>query len=207
MKKYRIISLLMASCLLFSGCVDGNTDDRGSSYNEDDDKGKDKDKDKDDDEGGFWDRYSAQKAYTTLQDAAVTIKNCANNASSDANQIGAFLGGEVSGKVTGGDLELTLTGKAAIGADDDYKAHWETSDTTALRFAKSLYAALANILPNGSSFYIKLDKSTVYGVIYSADPSNVITKEVTVYIVEGYDYAFEDAKRNPIGVSGEYVPK
>ena len=184
MKKYIIISLLMASCLLFSGClqVAGGAAVIAGTAN----------------------RYATQATYTSLQEAAKSISNYANSSISDANQIGKVSSGAVSGKKSGGELKLTLSGD--VKTSDDYKADVADSDSAGTRFAKRFYASLVKSLPDGSSFYVKIDGSEVYGVIYSEDSDNVITKEVKAYTVTNFDNAYEDASGNPIGVSGKYIP-
>ena len=156
-------------------------------------------------------RYSAQARYNTLMDGAKTVSNSAASAASDANQIGAVNDVVITGTRTNGDLTITLSGGMSLGQNDNYKADTASTDSAALRLAKSLYSSLKNALTDGSSFYVKLDKSDVYGVIYSADPNNTISAEVTDFdIVGGFDNAYtmkKDGSDYAVGLAGNYIPK
>ena len=160
-------------------------------------------------------RYSAQAQYTTLQDAAQTISNSANNALSDGNQISALNVSEIYGKKTAnGELEIKIdsAGNAADGlikgTEISTAAGTESSsgDKAKERAAKRLFGSLLNTLPNNCRFYIKVSSSAVSGVVYQAGESSTHftgTNMVKTYatIVTGFDNAYSDGS-NAIGVSG-----
>ena len=191
-----------------AGCADRDTNDSGSSRHDRDDY--DEDDEDDDGDDGSLDRYKTQEKYTKLMDAANTISNNTSSAISDGNQIGAIGDGSIIGIMEKGTL--TIRFNDAYTLEDGYissdMAQDKASDDTALaRAAKGLHASLVNDLPDGATFFIKYEKSAVYGVIYSDDPDNPVTWEVNVYIVEDYDDAYEGFNGNPLGVSGYYTSK
>ena len=206
MKKYRFLSILLAGCLLFAGCADSGTGNNGGSYNDRED-----DDDKNSGGNSISDQLAASEKFNTLQDSAMMIRNHANNGIADGNQIEKIGDAVITGIMENGTLTVRFDNADTL--DDGYIKSNTPQDTsagdTALgRAVKVLHASLVETLPDGASFFAKVEEgSFVTGVIYSDDPDNVITKEVNVYIVEGRSNAYEDAKHNPIGVYGKYIPE
>lgn len=148
-------------------------------------------------------RYSAQAQYTTLQDAAQTISNSANNALSDGNQISAINITYISGgKTDAGVLSIDVGGKASISSDDIDDGESDSSDDAPTRVAKRLFTSLLNALPNNCGFYISVSSSAVSGVAYQTG-TDTVGEPSAVSIVDGFDNAYEIGS-SAAGVSGKY---
>lgn len=156
-------------------------------------------------------RYSAQAQYTTLQDAAQTISNSANNALSDGNQISAVNVSVITGqKSDGGVLTISVDGAGAsddgyISSSDVTDGDSDTSDKAVHRVAKRLFASLLNTLPNNCTFYVAVSSSAVSGVVYQAGDDTELSKpgENDVVMVPGFDNAYQIGT-DAVGVSGSF---
>ena len=145
-------------------------------------------------------RYSAQAQYTTLQDAAQTISNSANNAMSDANQKGVVSATEISGTKSSGAFTVTV-GTETCSADP---AGTYSTNANA-RAAEKLWESLNTTLPSDCAFYIKVYASAVSGVIYTTDTGVTPADGLTIDEVTGFDNAYE-VGGIAVGVSGSYIP-
>ena len=164
-------------------------------------------------------RYSAQAQYTTLQDAARTISDSANNALADGNQLDAINITRIDGTRTNGDLTVTLwynaTEKAVATISKDGLADKDSTDASGggnqgeIRAAERLCDTLATTLPDNCCFIIDVSNSAVAGVVYTNASSDVsdITG-IDIGIVEGFDNAYADDEGNgtALGVSGKFIP-
>lgn len=152
--------------------------------------------------------YSAQARYTTLQDAASVISNSSNNAMSDGNQVSAINISEITGKKTGGVLEITLGGATA--QDDGAGSVTVTvaGGDGENRAAERLCTSLATTLPDECAFYVSVRQSAVEGVIYTAANSTIPSGTESIIPVDGFEdaYAYNDGSGSPVGVSGKYIP-
>ena len=151
-------------------------------------------------------RYSAQAQYTTLQEAASTVSQAANNAMSDANQKGVVNAEYITGKKTSAtNFEVQVGSNASDKCTSEPSA---TSTATGnLRAAEKLWSSLYSTLPVGASFYIKVKASAVAGVIYSTDSTKEAKNVAAIYAVEGFDNAYAETSKTgtAIGVSGDYL--
>lgn len=164
-------------------------------------------------------RYSAQASYTTLQDAARTISDSANNAIADGNQLDAISITMIEGTRENGELKVSLY------YDDEVEAYSTISSGGVAtpgegsgnpgekRAAERLCNSLASTIPNNCAFVISVSNSAVSGVIFtntSSDPPEVPNgTTVVIGAVEGFDsaYAYDDGEGAAVGVSGQYIPK
>ena len=165
-------------------------------------------------------RYSAQAQYTTLQDAAQTISNSANNALADGNQISSVNATSIEGSMSGGTLSITIKGdsgadgvcegNALTDAASGQEVETQSDDSARERAAKRLYASLLETLPDNCTFHIIVAQSAVSGVVYSTDSNNLVSgglaSGVTVDEVPGFDNAYETSDGYAVGVSGSYKP-
>ena len=153
-------------------------------------------------------RYSAQARYANLQDAASVISNSSNNAMSDGNQVSAINITEITGKKTGGVLEISLGGAVAESDGSGTVTVTGTGDKGENRAAERLCMTLATTLPDECAFYVSVSRSAVAGVIYTATSATIPSGTESIVPVEGFDdaYAYNDGSGGPVGVSGKYIP-
>ena len=153
-------------------------------------------------------RYSAQARYVTLQDAASVISNSSNNAMSDGNQVSAISITEITGKKTGGILEISLGGATASSDGSGAVTITGTGDNGENRAAERLCMTLATTLPDECAFYVSVNRSAVEGVIYTATNATIPSGTEAIAPVDGFDdaYAYNDGSGSPVGVSGKYIP-
>ena len=150
-------------------------------------------------------RYSAQAQYTTLQDAAQTISNSANNALSDGNQISAVNVTQITGYKTGGDLTITVgAGTGAKSQSGSVIVDSASTDDANTRVAKRLHASLLSALPDNCAFVIAVKQSAVEGVVYTSAKASLAAG--TVIPVDGFDNAYEVSGVSAMGVSGKFIP-
>ena len=156
-------------------------------------------------------RYSAQAQYTTLQDAAQTISNSANNAMSDGNQVSALNVDTIFGYKTGGVLYVKVGNAVAKSSATDGKATVGAAGSKGeQRAVQRLCESLATTLPDTCAFYIKVNASAVAGVAYTNGAATLDAGSVG--IVSGFDDAYEltptdtSKSKTAIGVSGIYIP-
>lgn len=156
-------------------------------------------------------RYSAQAQYTTLMDAAQTVSNSANNAMSDANQIGAVNLTTIDGtKSGGGALSLTCSDTSA-GTVNAAPTNQVYSTSANKRALEKLWESLNTTLPANCKFHIEISASAVAGVIYVTDTSKTLPATGTgntVTEVKGFDNAYQlsSTDTTAVGVSGAYKP-
>ncbi|MCH5199824.1 MAG: prepilin-type N-terminal cleavage/methylation domain-containing protein [Oscillospiraceae bacterium] len=152
-------------------------------------------------------RYSAQAQYTTLQEAASTVSNAANNAMSDANQKGVVNTTQITGNKTGTTLTIVIgTGSDAVTVNSDPNQTYSNDGNT--RAAQKLWESLYSTLPDGASFFIKVKASAVAGVVYTTDHANTpATGVASIHEVDGFDSAYASGSKTgaAIGVSGDYL--
>ena len=150
-------------------------------------------------------RYAAQATYTTLQDGAQTVENTCNNVLSEVTRMGTVYKDKVvTGDKTGGTLTVTANGKSAKAADAATITSTTDDDT---KVAAKLALALQDAIPDGASFYIKVNTSTVGGVVYSNSAGNKVNGAAPSGLKVA-DSSFDEAYENgtgAIGVSGEYL--
>ena len=165
-------------------------------------------------------RYSAQASYTTLQDAARTISDSANNAIADGNQLDAINITMIEGTRQDGELGVTLyydgMAKAVATLSKDGIAEVLEDESVGnngeKRAAERLCTSLASAIPNNCAFVISVSQSAVSGVIFTNTTSDIpdVPNGSTVVIgaVDGFDnaYAYDDGEGEAIGVSGQYIP-
>ena len=152
-------------------------------------------------------RYSAQAQYTTLNDAAQTISNSANNAMSDANQKGVvnlkyFKASKANGTFT---IEWASGSSVTAGAD----ASGNYDDDANKRAAQKLWDSLNDTLPATAYFYVDVNASAVKGVIYSTTAAVADADGANVDEVDGFDNAYEitsGTAAGAAGISGSYKP-
>lgn len=165
-------------------------------------------------------RYSAQAQYTTLQDAAQTVSNSANNALSDANQIGVVSLTSITGeKKNGGALKLTPDGTDSKAISSGPAAGSDYDKNANTRALQKLWESLNTTLPADCRFYITINASAVSGVIYTTDMT--VKGSGYEYVIEaamdkltdkphavtGFDSAYElTTSKIAVGVSGNYKP-
>lgn len=151
-------------------------------------------------------RYSAQAQYTTLQDAAQTISNSANNALSDGNQISAVNVTQITGFKASGSLTITVgSGSGAKSQNGSTIVDSASTDDANTRVAKRLHASLLSALPDNCAFVIAVKQSAVEGVVYTSSATS-LTANGTIKPVDGFDNAYEIANVSAIGVSGKWIP-
>ena len=150
-------------------------------------------------------RYAAQATYTTLQDGAQTVENTCNNVLSEVTRMGTVYKDKVvTGDKTGGTLTVTAGSKSATATDADSITSTTDDDT---KVAAKLALALQDAIPDGASFYIKVNTSTVGGVVYSNSAGNKVNGAAPSGLKIA-DSSFDEAYENgtgAIGVSGEYL--
>ena len=155
-------------------------------------------------------RYSAQAQYTTLQDAAQTISNSANNALSDGNQVSALNIKCISGAKSGGVLTIYLGGAiySSNGTTTSASHAANAASKGEERAAERLVESLATTLPDTCAFYAEINQSAVAGVVYTNAAVTISDGDVSE--VEGFDKAYQltpsGGSAGPIGASGKYTP-
>ena len=167
-------------------------------------------------------RYSAQGRYTTLQDAAQTISNSANNALADGNQLSPINITLIEGTRTGGELEVTLwynstkkaiATKSTNGLADSNNTEVFDGSEGEKRAAERLCDSLATTIPDNCAFLIAVSNSAVSGVIYTNTSSDIPDipdgSSVVIGAVEGFSdaYAYDGGHGEAVGVSGKFRPE
>ncbi len=166
-------------------------------------------------------RYSAQASYSTLQAAAKSVSDQANEAVQDAVLSGEIVtlneivGAKSSGslQVSGGSLTATATSTTSA-LDHDAGGDYDTVDVDQ-KVLILLADALFSTLPEGSSFYVSISNNAVLGVVYTADSSVTLAGDGsgTAYSTadfqkatafeEGYEWS---SNSTAVGLSGKFIP-
>ncbi len=169
-------------------------------------------------------RWSTQASYTTLQDAAQTISNNANNAVNALVMKGKpctstlMVGVKTGGKLTvtvypaGSDIEKTLDGGdvALVPMGDEDK------DKTKYVIKSEMETSLDATLTDNCCFMVALENGAVTGVVYingqTVDASDTFLNGSEVAQNKDFENAFQteltvDSKSVtiPIGVSGIFM--
>ena len=152
-------------------------------------------------------RYAAQATYTTLQDGAQTVENTCNNVLSEVTRMGTVYKDKVlTGDKTNGTLTVSVDGTSVSATSDDADSITSTTDDDT-KVAAKLALALQDAIPDGASFYIKINTSTVGGVVYSNSAGNKVNGAAPSGLKVA-DSTFDEAYENgtgAVGVSGEYL--
>lgn len=153
--------------------------------------------------------YTSQAAYTTLQDAAQTISNNANNALSNA----AITTPVTHNCITGSKNSVGF--KVSVGSVNESGAFTAATDDTATKVANELTNTLSNTLPAKCAFLISVSNGAVTGVVYVNSTDEIKTGTIAHTTDaqhgqpnDGKDFfqltATTGGAITPVGVSGTY---